>query len=96
MSGVSKAAEWRSTEAQCLLPEELREELTEMGPCELGFEGCIEVHQVEKYNPGKGNTVLMGLEVRGKFLLKQAGAVRGEALRLLFAMLREPVAKCLS
>lgn len=42
-----------------MLPEELRGEFTEMGTYELGFEGCIEVHhQVERYNPDKGNSSL--------------------------------------
>jgi len=28
--------------------------------CELGFEGCIEVHQVEKHNLDKGVGILRG------------------------------------
>lgn len=38
-----------------------------MGSCELGFEGCVEVHQVEKYNPDKRDVIFV---VRGKEMYK--------------------------
>lgn len=59
MSVESHTADSRSTEAWWILPKELREEI---GTCELGFEGCVEVRQVEKYNPDKEDGIGEGDE----------------------------------
>jgi hypothetical protein len=40
----------------------LREGFTEIGTCELGFEGCTEVHQVETYNPREESNPLLDWE----------------------------------
>lgn len=42
-------------EAWRILPKGLRDGFTELGTCELEFEGCIEVHQAEKDKPEKGD-----------------------------------------